>query len=158
LVSVLTMMKGLPLSYNRDMQLDKPPLFNAVDTIKEILEIFVELFKNISVNKSSIARKIEDESLFSVDVMEYLIKKGVSYRQAHDSVGKMVRNCLDKGKCLSELALEELKGYSKSFAKDFKNLLNPKVSVSLKKSYGSTNPVLVNKQISNWKKRLNARF
>ncbi len=158
LSSVLIMMKGLPLSYNRDMQLDKPPLFNAVDTIKEILAVFIELFKDISVNKLSISKKIDDESLFSVDVMEYLIKKGVSYRQAHDSVGKMVKDCLDEGRCLSELGLEELHKYSKSFARDFKNLLNPQVSVSLKKSYGSTNPVLVNKQISNWKKRLNARF
>ncbi|HOX54869.1 MAG: argininosuccinate lyase [Candidatus Omnitrophica bacterium] len=158
LSNVLIMMKGLPLSYNRDMQLDKPPLFNAVDTVKEILVIFAELFKNIKVNKTSIAKRIDDESLFSVDVMEYLIKKGVSYRQAHDTVGRMVRNCLDKGICISGLRLEELKKYSDKFSTDFKNLLNAKVSVSLKRSYGSTNPVLVKKQIENWKKRLNARF
>ncbi|MDP2939119.1 MAG: argininosuccinate lyase [Candidatus Omnitrophota bacterium] len=158
LSSVLIMMKGLPLSYNRDMQLDKPPFFNALDCIKEILEILGELFKNIKVSKTSIANKINDESLFSVDIMEYLIKKAVPYRQAHDTVGRMVRICLDKGRCISDLSLAELKRYSDKFEKDFKNLLNAKVSVSLKKSYGSTNPLLVNRQIISWRKRLNARF
>jgi argininosuccinate lyase len=68
----------------------------------------------------------------------------------------MVRTCLDKGTCISGLGSKELAKYSDKFGKDFKNLLNPKVSVSLKKSYGSTNPVLVNKQIINWKKKIDA--
>jgi len=151
LSSVLIMMKGLPLSYNRDMQMDKPPLFDAVDTIKEILVIFAELFKNITVNKNSIAKKLDDESLFSVDIMEYLIKKGVPYRVAHDTVGKMVKNCLDKGICIADLDLAQLQRFSPKFRLDLKKILNAKTSVSLKRSYGGTSPAMVKQQFKRWK-------
>lgn len=157
LSSILMMMKGLPLSYNRDMQLDKPPLFDGVDTIKEILVVFNALFQNITVNKKAILKKLDDESLFSVDIVEYLIKKGVSYRQAHDIVGKMVKECLDKGKKISSLTIKELKKYSGQFGVDLKNILNAKSSVRLKTSFGGTSPVAVKKQLKRWKVRLNAR-
>ena len=157
LSAVLMMMKGLPLSYNRDMQLDKPPLFDAIDVTKEILAIFKELFKNIKVNKNGIIKKLDDESLFSVDIVEYLIKKGVSYRQAHDIVGVMVRQCLDKGKKISSLSLNELKKYFSKFEDDVKNILNARKSVDLKTSAGGTSSLRVNKQLSKWKVKLNAR-
>jgi argininosuccinate lyase len=154
LSSVLVLMKGLPTSYNRDLQLDKPPLFDGIDTVKEILTILTELFKNIKVNKQAIAGRLMDESLFSVDIVEYLIKKGVSYRQAHDIVGKMVKDCLDKGKKISELSSGELKKYSLKLGPEVKRILNAWASVNLKKSAGSTNPGLVKKQLKLWKKRL----
>jgi len=156
LSSVLILMKGLPSSYNRDLQLDKPPLFDALDTVKSILEIFTELFKNIKVNKQAIAQRLGEETLFCTDIMEYLIKKGVSYRNAHDIVGQMVKDCIDKGKSISSLSLEELQKYSKKFAADLKNILNAESSVSIKKSSASTNPGLVKKQIRYWDKKLNA--
>jgi argininosuccinate lyase len=149
-------MKGLPLSYNRDLQLDKPPLFNSVETIRDILEIFIELFKNIKLNKEVIANKLFDESLFSVDIVEYLIKKGVSYRQAHDITGRMVKDTLDKGKKISDLTLKELKKYSDKFDLKVKSILNAWSSVSFKTSYGGTNPRLVRVQINRWKERLHA--
>jgi argininosuccinate lyase len=154
LSSVMILMKGLPSSYNRDLQLDKPPLFDAVDTIKDILEIFVALFGNIIIEKEAIASKIKDESLFSVDIVEYLIKKGVSYRKAHDIVGKMVIDCLDKGKKIYDLSNNELKKYSDKLGPDVRNVLNAWASVNLKSSYGSTNPKLVNKQLARWSKQL----
>jgi argininosuccinate lyase len=154
LSSVLILMKGLPLSYNRDLQLDKPPLFNAIDTVKEVLEIFVELFKNIRLNKEVISLKLEDESLFSVDIVEHLIKEGVSYRQAHDIVGRMVRDCLDKGKKISSLTNAELKKYSDKLGPEIKNILNAWASVKIKTSYGGTSPKLVARQLANWAKRL----
>ncbi|MFC1703592.1 argininosuccinate lyase, partial [Candidatus Omnitrophota bacterium] len=156
LSSVLIMMKGLPLSYNRDMQLDKPPLFNSIDAIKEALAIFKEVFKGITVKRASIEKKIIDESLFSVDIMEYLIKKGIPYRLAHDTVGKMVKECLDKGKCFADLNTKQLKKYSKELTPEIKKLLNARTSVALKKSYGGTSPVLVQRQINIWKGKLNA--
>jgi argininosuccinate lyase len=156
LSSVMILMKGLPSSYNRDLQLDKPPLFDAVDTIKDILEIFMALFENIVIEKEAIASKVKDESLFSVDIVEYLIKKGVSYRKAHDIVGKMVVDCLDKGKKISGLSSVQLKKYSDKLAPDIKNILNARESVNLKSSYGSTNPKLVAKQIDRWSRQLNA--
>jgi len=154
LSSVMILMKGLPSSYNRDLQMDKPPLFDAVDTMKDILEIFVALFQNIIIEKEAIAGKIKEESLFSVDIVEYLIKKGISYRKAHDIVGKIVRDCLDKGKKISSLSNSELKRYSDKLAPDVRNILNAWASVSRKLSSGSTNPALVAKQMDKWAKKL----
>ncbi|MFA5276365.1 MAG: argininosuccinate lyase, partial [Candidatus Omnitrophota bacterium] len=138
LSNVLILMKGLPLSYNRDLQLDKPPLFDAIDTVKDILEILMALFSNIVVEKEAIASRIQDESLFSVDIVEYLIKKGASYRQAHDIVGSMVKKCLDKGRPISALTVKELKSFSPKLEGDVKKILNAWASVSLKTSYGGT--------------------
>lgn len=154
LSSVLILLKGLPSSYNRDLQLDKPPLFDAIDTIKNILEIFTALFQNIIIEKEALASRIKDESLFSVDIVEYLIKERVSYRRAHDIVGAMVRACLDKGKNISSLSEKELKKYSPHFSLEVKKILNARASVSLKKSFGSTNPKLVKKQLVSWTRRL----
>ncbi|MFA6358128.1 MAG: argininosuccinate lyase [Candidatus Omnitrophota bacterium] len=154
LSSVMILMKGLPSSYNRDLQLDKPPLFDAIDTIKDILDIFTALFQNIVIEKEAIASKVKNESLFSVDIVEYLIKKGLSYRKAHDVVGKMVRGCLDQGKAISGLSLVELKKYSVLLDRDIYKILNALASVNLKVSFGSTNPKLVKQQLSAWQKRL----
>ncbi|MCX5703322.1 MAG: argininosuccinate lyase [Candidatus Omnitrophica bacterium] len=155
LSNVLMLMKGLPLSYNRDMQLDKPPLFSSIDTVKDILEIAIALFENIVIEKEAIVAKLMDESLFSVDIVEYLIKKGVSYREAHDIVGKMVKDCLDKGKKISSLTSAQLKKYSENLCPDVKRILNAWASVNLKKSYGGTSPKLVEKQLELWSKKLN---
>jgi argininosuccinate lyase len=156
--SVMILMKGLPLSYNRDMQLDKPPLFDAIDTVRDMLEIFIAIFQSIVIEKEAIVAKLMDESLFSVDVVEYLIKKGLSYRQAHDIVGRMVRDCLDKGRNISDLSNAALKKYSDKLAPDVKKILNAWESVSLKTSYGGTSPKLVKRQLESWGKRLNARI
>lgn len=159
--SVLILMKGLPLSYNRDLQLDKPPLFNGVDTVKGILSIFIELLKNINVNKKVIEERLLDESLFSVDIVEVLVKKGISYRRAHDITGKIVRNALDKGRKISELTLKELKKYAPEIRtendlEEIKRVLKAWASVSRKASYGGTSPKRVKKQVGKWKERLNA--
>jgi len=157
LSSVLILLKGLPLTYNRDLQLDKPPLFNGVESIRDMLEIFIALFKAITINKEIIAKKIEDESLFSVDIVEYLVEKGLSYRKAHDITGRMVKDILDKGGRIADLTLKELKRYSDKFDLKVKSILNAWASVSRKVSYGGTEPRAVKKQIDKWSKRLNAR-
>ena len=154
LSNILMLMKGLPLSYNRDLQLDKPPLFDAIDTVSDILEIFVALFSNIVVEKEAVASRILDESLFSVDIVEYLIKKGSSYREAHDIVGNMVKKCLDKGKNISALIMKELKGFSPKLDVDVRRILNAWASVGLKSSYGGTSPKQVDKQIKFWSNKL----
>jgi argininosuccinate lyase len=155
LSNVLILMKGLPSSYNRDLQLDKPPLFDAVDTVKDMLDIFIALVGNISINKEAVSGRINDEALFSVDIVEYLIKKGVSYREAHDIVGRMIKDCLDKGRNISSLTSGELKKYSVKLEPDVKRILNAWASVSLKSSLGGTSPKLVQKQMNKWRERLN---
>lgn len=156
LQEVLILTKGLPLTYNRDLQLDKPPLFESVDKSKMILSLLSKLFLTLKVNNKAIEKRIDDESFFSVDIMEYLIKKGVSYRDAHDTVGKMIKECTDKGIKMANLTLKDLKKYSVKFEMDMKKLLNPQMSVKIKQSLGSTNPKLVAQQITKWKKVLNA--
>jgi argininosuccinate lyase len=136
------------------LQLDKPPLFEAVDTVKDMLEIFIPLFGNIVIEKEAIAAKLKDESLFSVDIVEYLIKKGVSYRQAHDIVGRLVRGCLDRGRLISSLSAKELKDYSPRLGPDIKKILNARASVGLKNSYGGTSPRLVRRELEKWNKNL----
>lgn len=153
-IEISTLLKALPLTYNRDLQLDKPVLFRSVEAMKDMLGVMAGLFANIKIKKDVVARRLNDESFFSVDIMEYLVKKGVSYREAHDTVGTMVKECLDAGKRLSALSDAELKRFSKHLNHDVKNLLNPQMSVRIKKSFGSTNPQLVKEQISVWKKRL----
>lgn len=152
--NVIILMKGLPYSYNRDLQLDKPPLFEAIDTVKDILGIFSGLFAHIKIKKESLKAKLKDESLFSVDIVEYLIKQGLSYRQAHDIVGSIVKGCLDKGRNISDLSEQELKKYSPSLDLKVKDILNPKTSVNLKTSDAGTNPRLVARQLKAWERRL----
>jgi argininosuccinate lyase len=154
LSAVLIMLKGLPLSYNRDMQLDKEPLFDAVERVDQMLEIFQEVFKAIKIKTGKLKDKLNDDSLFSVDIVEYLIAKGVSYRDAHDAVGKMVRDVLDKGKRIGDLTVNELKKFSQAFESDLYNLLDPKVSVNRKKSFGGTAKVNVLKALKKIEERI----
>jgi argininosuccinate lyase len=155
LVEIFTLLKALPLTYNRDMQLDKPVLFRSVESAKDMLEVMTALFGNLKVKASSIgARLANDESFYSVDVMEYLVKKGVSYREAHDIVGKMVKECLDEGVRLSELSAVQLNSFCEHLDTDVKKLFNPQMSVKIKHSLGSTNPQLVDQQLKFWQRKL----
>jgi argininosuccinate lyase len=138
LSAVLIMLKGLPLSYNRDMQLDKEPLFDAVERIDQMLEVFQEIFKAIKINQAKLKEKLADESLYSVDIVEYLITKGLSYRKAHDTVGKLVKDVLDNGKQIKDLNIDELRKFSPVFDNNVFDLLDAQVSVNRKTTFGST--------------------
>jgi len=152
---ILILMKGLPLTYNRDLQLDKPPLFESIDKTKQILALLTKVFATLKVNKKVVNERIKDEAFFTVDIMEYLIERGISYREAHDTVGKIVKDCLDTGQKIAGLDKNQLKKYNSAFGEDVKKLLNPQASVKRKKSFGSTNPKLVEQQLRSWKKILN---
>ena len=156
LTQIHVLLKGLPLTYNRDLQLDKPALFGSVDTAKFMLLLLAKIFASMKVKKDNAAKRVLDESFFTVDVMDYLVKKGVSYRDAHDILGRMVRDCLDKGRPLSSLSTAELKKYSARLDADVKKLFNAQVSVKIKSSLGSTNPGMVAQQLNQWGKKLHA--
>ena len=151
---LMVLLKGLPLTYNRDLQLDKPPLFDALITTKDMLLVLAKVFAGLQVKKGSAAARVLDENFFCADAMEYLIKKGASHRDAHDILGAMVKDCLDKGRKISSLTEKELKTYAPQFSGDVKKLFNPQMSVKMKHSSGSTNPVLVEKQLNFWLKKL----
>jgi argininosuccinate lyase len=156
LTQIHVLLKGLPLTYHRDLQLDKPSLFDTVDTTKDMLSLLAKIFSSMKVKKDKAIEGTKDEKLFTVDVMEYLVKKGVSLRDAHDILGGMVKDCLDKGNAISSLSPAELKKYSPALGGDVKKLFNPQMSVKIKSSLGSTNPVLVKKQLKQWSKKLHA--
>ncbi len=150
------LLKGLPLTYNRDLQLDKPALFDSVHTTQNMLEVMAKIFGSLKVKKAKAARSVQDEGFFTVDVMDYLIRKGVSNREAHDAVGRMVRECLERGRPMASLTWRELKGYSSAMDVDVKKLFNPQMSVKIKSSLGSTSPVLVSRQLKKWSQKLHA--
>ncbi len=153
--SVMVMMKSLPLSYNRDMQLDKKPLFDSVNTAKDSLEIITGLVKGLKINKEAPLKAFKnDESVFALDIADYLVKKGLSFKDAHTVTGKIISYCAENDAKVSALSIEELKKFSSEFDTVFFKELSAKRSVVKKRSIGSTNPILVRKQIDKWAKAL----
>lgn len=154
LIAVLVILKGLPLSYNRDLQEDKEPLFDSIDTVKSSLVILSGLIKTLKVNRRSIKRALEKDFSSAGDLAEYLVEKGVAFQQAHEIVGKLVRRCLEKGLSFTGLSLAELKKISPYFNADALKLTAPEHSVKSKTSIGSTSPARVKRQLNSWKNKL----
>jgi argininosuccinate lyase len=152
--SLLILMKGLPHSYNRDLQEDKKPLFESVELVSAELEIMAEAVKTIKLKKEAAMRMLEDEFIYATDLAEYLVGKGVPFADAHEVIGNIVTHCVGNGINISDLSLSELKNFSEKLEEDVYGLLDPGTSVANKKTEGSTNPDLVKKEIANWKKKL----
>jgi len=152
--SLFVLMKGLPHSYNRDLQEDKKPLFESVELISAELDIMADLVASISVKKESAEKALQTEFIYATDLAEYLVRKGMAFKDAHDAVGSIVKHCLDKNMNISDLSITELKKFSELLGEDVYTLMNPEVSVKNKKTPGSTNPGFVRKQIMRWKKQL----
>lgn len=135
LMSVLTMMKGLPLTYNRDMQLDKEPLFNSIEVVSQELRILSRLVKTLVFNKDKIAVQLKDESLYATDLVYYLVDKGLAFKTAHTIVGKLVKFSIDKDLEIKHMTQEQLKLFCDKFVKkDIAKLFDPEVSVKSKRS------------------------
>jgi argininosuccinate lyase len=118
LMALLTVMKGLPLAYNKDMQEDKEPVFDAGDTLKDSLEIFTEMLATIEFKKETMELAARKGFMNATDAADYLVKKGVPFRDCHEIIGSMVLGCLECDKAIEELELEELKKYSSLFEQD----------------------------------------
>lgn len=147
LVSLLTMMKGLPLAYNRDFQEDKEQVFDAADTLMICLEALSALVPGIEVNRERAAENASDGSLLATDLAEYLVLKGVPFRKAHNIVAKLIKDCEKKGKALTDLSLAELQNYSDRLDKAAMKILNAKASVKRKLTHGGTNPAGVKRRL-----------
>jgi len=154
LIAVLTVLKGLPLSYNRDLQEDKEPLFDSIDTVKESLIILAGLTKKLMVDRRAVKRALKGDFSSAVDLAEYLVGKGVAFQEAHEIVGKLVRSCLEKNQSLAALSPSELKKFSARFRTDALQLIEPEHSVSSKFTSGSTAPARVKRELNRWKKYL----
>ena len=138
LVSVLTVMKGLVLSYNRDMQEDKEPLFDTVDTVKHCLAVYERLIPRLIVKRASIERWVNVGYLNATDVADYLVTKGLTFRQAHRCTGEVVRYALEQQKEIHDLSLAELKKFSRRFSEDLFELLAPQKMIDRRVSPGGT--------------------
>ncbi|MCD6408676.1 argininosuccinate lyase [bacterium] len=150
---LFNLMKSLPLSYNRDLQEDKKSLFEILYILLSSLSILLLVVPEIKFNLEEINKKISDFTL-STDIAEYLVKKGVPFREAHKICGGIVKYCLKNNKTIKELDFEELKKFSDKFSKDVINLLNIEKSVNLKNSKGGTSSYQVKNEIKRWKRIL----
>jgi len=147
LQSVLTVMKGLPLSYNRDMQEDKERLFDTVDTLKNVLEVLAPLISSLKVNQERMLSLTKQGYLNATDAADYLVRKGVPFRKAHALVREIVLYSMNTGKPLEQLSLKELKLFSPLFSQDFFSAIDIKRCVESRKSQGGTSPEEVALQI-----------
>ncbi len=154
LMCMLTLMKALPLAYNKDMQEDKEPLFDTYDTVCDCLEVIARLVKGIRFNREKIKEEVKKGYITATDLAEYLVRKGIPFRKAHRIVGEIVLYAIEKGKQLDELSLDELKKFSSIIEDDVYEWLDPENSVRKKKIYGGTSPEYVKRSIEEAKKEL----
>ena len=154
LMSILTTMKALPSSYNRDMQEDKEPLFDSVDTIKTALEVFTAMLPELKVNRDRMETAASDPNLLATDLAEYLVKKGMPFREAHEIIGKLVTQCVTKRRLLNQVPLGEMKKLSPLFDADVANVFDIRRSLSGRRAVGAPSPENIAAQIKRWRSDL----
>ena len=154
LVSLLTLLKGLPMTYNRDLQEDKERLFDTADTVRATVRICAGMLKGVRANRAACLAAAADPSLLATDLADYLVRKGLPFRQAHHAVGALVALSEKLTKPLDRLTLEELKSVCKEFAADVLQVLNLKRALSRRSLTGSPGTSAVRSQLKQWRKRL----
>ncbi len=147
LVAILTVLKGLPLTYNRDLQEDKEPLFDAIDTVKLSLKVNALIVEGMKPKRERMREQARKGFSLATDVADYLAKKGVPFREAHRIVGEIVSYCLDKGKTLEDLSLEEFKKFSDKFDEDVLSLMSVEGSINSRNITGGTAREQVEREI-----------
>ena len=154
LQTLLMLTKGLPLAYNRDLQEDKPPLFDAVDTVESCLEVAAPLVEGARLKLDSIAGRLDRGFLDATTLMEYLIKRGLPQRTAHHLIGGLVKLATEKSVTLSQLPIEDFQSFDSSLDESVYDVLGVDKAVQAFQSVGSTAPAMVASQVDLWKKRL----
>ncbi len=154
LLGLLTLMKGLPLAYNRDLQEDKEPFFDSIDTVNACVSLYPKLFESITINQGVLAAASNDEWLFATDLADYLVTRGVPFREAHHVVGKMVRFCSDSNKKFTDFTLAELRQFSRRFDKGAMAVLTVEGSIKRRSTIGGTARNRVKKRLAVLKKSL----
>ncbi len=150
LMSLLTTMKGIPMTYNRDMQEDKEAVFDSVDTVKSGLYVISKMIETVYVHESRIKRAVNDAMLLATDLADYLVKKGVPFRNAHEIIGKMVGHCVENSKALTDLSAEEMKSYSVAFEDDVQKIMTLKASITARTATGAPSYKNVDEQLNRW--------
>jgi argininosuccinate lyase len=155
LQALLTIMKALPLAYNKDLQEDKEAIFDAVTTVKGCLQAMTILFsEGIEFRTSRLGEAVNEDFANATDVADYLASKGVPFREAYNLVGKVVKTCLASGKLLKDLTLDEWQRLHPAFAEDIYEAISPKQVVAARNSYGGTGFEPVKQAITRLKERL----
>jgi argininosuccinate lyase len=154
LMALLTTMKGLPLSYNKDMQEDKEALFDAADTIEACLKVMTHLLNETTFNGDRMKEAVQRGYLEATDLADYLVRKGVPFRQAHEMVGRMVLHALSRDKELRELSIEEMKEFSRQIGEDVYHWLDPVSCVLRREIPGGTGPQAVKERMKEARKEL----
>jgi len=158
LISLLTSMKALPLSYNRDMQEDKPPLLESIEIVKTSLKLYPRMLDGIKINKEKMRKAAEKGFFAATDLTDYLVEKNVSFRKAHQIIGTIVKECLKEGKTFQELSFKDYQRYSPLFQKDVFERIKLESCVFNKESAGGTGKKSLGKQIKKAKKKLEIAF
>ncbi|XP_021903572.1 argininosuccinate lyase, chloroplastic [Carica papaya] len=154
LVTLLTLCKGLPLAYNRDLQEDKEPMFDSVKTIVGMLEVSAEFAKNITFNRERIQKALPAGHLDATTLADYLVKKGMPFRTSHDIVGRSVALCVSKSCQLQDLTLDEMRTLSPVFDEDVYEFIGVENAIKKFSSYGSTGSTCVADQLNYWVTKL----
>lgn len=148
LIALLTLMKSLPLAYNKDMQEDKEPLFDTIDTVKGSLKIFADMIAEMRVKGDNMRIAAARGFSTATDVADYCVRKGMPFRQAHEVVGKTVRYCVETGKDIPELTLEEFRSFSALIDRDIYDFVTLEASVNARKATGGTARTAVERELA----------
>jgi argininosuccinate lyase len=156
LMALLTLLKGLPMTYNRDMQEDKEPLFDSLDTIQAALDVFAEMIAGMEVNAERTRAATADPMLLATDLADYLVKHGVPFRQAHEVIGKLVAHSLTEGVAFADIPLATYREFSPAFEADLFDCLNLETALAARQAVGAPSPANVAAQLARWKEALSA--
>ncbi|HEU6446835.1 MAG TPA: argininosuccinate lyase [Verrucomicrobiae bacterium] len=154
LVSLLTLLKGLPMTYNRDLQEDKERLFDTVDTVRATTRLMAAMLRNTRVNKVNCENAANDPALLATDLADYLVKKGMPFRKAHHVVGVVVALAEKSGKALNQLTPAELKSIDPTFGRDAMSVFNLKTAMARRNLIGAPGTKEVAKQLARWREQL----
>ncbi len=154
LMALLTLMKGLPMTYNRDMQEDKEAIFDSLDTVRNALGVFAPMLLEVRVNEVSCAAAVADPNLLATDLADYLVLHGLPFRSAHEVVGRAVGLCSERGCQLPELTLEDYQKLSPLFESDVHEVLQVKRSMAARRATGAPAPQNVAAQLARWRAAL----
>jgi argininosuccinate lyase len=157
LMALLTVMKGLPLAYNRDMQEDKEPLFDAADTVLASLRVMAKMMPTVSFDRTRFEAELAGDPLLATEIADYLVRKGMPFRTAHGIAGQIVRDRTETGGSLAGMTLTDFRHYAKEFGSDVLALLLPRTSLNAKRSTGSTSPREVRAALRRWERRISSR-
>jgi argininosuccinate lyase len=154
LVALLTLLKGLPMTYNRDLQEDKERLFDTADTVRATVRIAAEMLAEMKINAAACSKAASDAALLATDLADYLVLKGMPFRQAHHVVGAVVALAERKDKALDKLTLAELQSVDRQFGPDALNVFDLEKALAKRSMTGAPSRKEIQKQLGRWRKTL----